>query len=52
MKAEELKKITDDITSIGYEIMEIKAECFSYSDEARKIVTGAYALRIAPIKKN
>ena len=52
MKAETLKKLVDDITGIGYEIMQIQPECYSCESAAVKYLTGAYKISIAPIKKD
>jgi len=52
MKAETLKKLIDDITGIGYEIMQIQPEFYSCESLAAKHLTGAYKISIAPIKKD
>ena len=50
MKSADIEKLAKDMESIGYEILEIKPECFGMQGFKEKILTGAYTVIIAPIQ--
>jgi len=52
MKANDMKKLIDDLTSIGYEILEMKPLPWSFDDNPRKTINGMYSIKILPIEKN
>jgi len=51
MKSADIEKLAKDMESIGYEILEIKPECFGMQGFKEKLLTGAYTVIIAPIQK-
>jgi hypothetical protein len=46
MKAEELKKLADDLNAIGYEILGVEPLPWSYDNSPRKILNGAYSIKV------
>jgi len=51
MKRADIEKLAKDMEGIGYEILAVEPECFSCPHDERKILTGAYSIKIAPIRE-
>ena len=51
MKTNDIKKLADDMASIGYEILGVKPLPWSFDSSPRKILNGAYSIKIAPIQE-